>query len=433
MSKQEKAEKQRQNVIEEIIQTEEKYNGNLHEISTVVCDPLDNLFKEGKMTIPKKINKLFTRLSQIKNASDSLLHRLVEFKESKDPNRSIGNCFDDFSQHIDIYFKYIRGYHKYNLVLIDERKKNTPFDHFLIDCETQLRDTVDAYLIMPVQRPPRYRLLLQALLQTTPEGTDEEVIKSAVQKVSDEIAKIDDQISALDEAVKMGELQSHFHDFDFFVLGRRLLCDSEVRKFSRKRTNVRHLILFSDLLLVAEPGLLPQSLKVNKVYPSGEYLIANVIDNGPFSNAIDVRQKDKSFRCNLPDLKTKNLFIDGFKRMLEMNKIEQNQLEMKGFSPVWIPDDQAPLCMHCKSKFTFINRRHHCRFCGDCICKNCFNNEIELPGISKQPKKVCPKCFSHITDLLNAENRGIGCGVCGFYENGESELGGANTSDQVSL
>ncbi|KAH0787263.1 putative Rho/RAC guanine nucleotide exchange factor [Histomonas meleagridis] len=397
---QEKAEKQRQNVIEEIIKTEEKYNGNLHEISEVVCIPLDKLFKEGRMSIPTGIPTLFEKLSKVQNASDSLMQKLVEFKESTDPNRSIGHCFDDFAESIDIYFEYIREFHICNSLLIEERKRKGAFDHFLLDCETRLRDTVEAYLIMPVQRPPRYRLLLQALLKTTPEGTDEEVIRTAVEKVSEEISKIDDRISEFDEAVQMGELQSRFSDFEFFTLGRRLLCNTDALKFSRKWTNSRHLILFSDLLLVAEPGLLPQSLKVNKIYKSGEYLIVPVNDNSPFENAVDVKQKKKSFRCNLPDLKTKNAFLEAFNRMLEMNKIDIKALEMKGFSPVWIPDDQAPLCMHCKSKFTFINRRHHCRFCGDCICRNCFNNKIKLPGISEKPMRVCPKCYTHIRELL---------------------------------
>ena len=255
---------------------------------------------------------------------------------------------------------------------------------------------------MPVQRPPRYRLLLRELLKYTPENSEDyNVIKNAYEKVSEEILKVDDKITAFEEAIKMGELQARFgSDFDFFVLGRRLLFYGNALKFSRKWKNERSLILFNDLLLVGENGILPQSLKVNKIYNSGEYLVSPVDDNEPFKFAIDIRQKSKSFRCNLESLKSKNEFLEGFQKMLTTNHIDMQALEMKGFSPVWIPDDQAPLCMSCKAKFTFINRRHHCRYCGDCICKNCFNNRIELPGISQEPQSVCPKCYVHIQELL---------------------------------
>ena len=32
--------------------------------------------------------------------------------------------------------------------------------------------------------------------------------------------------------------------------------------------------------------------------------------------------------------------------------------------PAWIPDDQSTMCMSCKTPFTFVRRRHHCRNCG---------------------------------------------------------------------
>jgi len=33
-------------------------------------------------------------------------------------------------------------------------------------------------------------------------------------------------------------------------------------------------------------------------------------------------------------------------------------------APVWVPDANAPRCMHCDCRFTFTRRRHHCRACG---------------------------------------------------------------------
>ncbi|ETM37048.1 hypothetical protein L914_16375, partial [Phytophthora nicotianae] len=43
----------------------------------------------------------------------------------------------------------------------------------------------------------------------------------------------------------------------------------------------------------------------------------------------------------------------------------------------WIPDESRPSCTICRRKFQFISRRrHHCRMCGDIICKTCYVNRF---------------------------------------------------------
>ncbi len=33
-------------------------------------------------------------------------------------------------------------------------------------------------------------------------------------------------------------------------------------------------------------------------------------------------------------------------------------------APTWVKDQEASMCMRCSSKFSVLNRRHHCRACG---------------------------------------------------------------------
>lgn len=39
--------------------------------------------------------------------------------------------------------------------------------------------------------------------------------------------------------------------------------------------------------------------------------------------------------------------------------------------PVWIPDETSRRCTGCRAAFSFLNRRHHCRSCGQLFCANC--------------------------------------------------------------
>jgi len=45
----------------------------------------------------------------------------------------------------------------------------------------------------------------------------------------------------------------------------------------------------------------------------------------------------------------------------------------------WTPDAEAPVCQLCKRKFWLLERRHHCRRCGRCVCGPCSPKESARP------------------------------------------------------
>ena len=46
----------------------------------------------------------------------------------------------------------------------------------------------------------------------------------------------------------------------------------------------------------------------------------------------------------------------------------------------WTPDTRQ--CESCGKPFTWRRRRHHCRFCGLCVCDACSTGRIKAPGFS---------------------------------------------------
>jgi len=61
-------------------------------------------------------------------------------------------------------------------------------------------------------------------------------------------------------------------------------------------------------------------------------------------------------------------------------------------APLWAKDSSTDACPLCAKKFTFINRRHHCRKCGRVCCAACSTGRKLLPHIDKAPVRVCDKC-----------------------------------------
>lgn len=58
----------------------------------------------------------------------------------------------------------------------------------------------------------------------------------------------------------------------------------------------------------------------------------------------------------------------------------------------WIPDEEAPVCMLCHAKFSFFNRRHHCRKCGGVVCGECSGQRTVI-GRYSMAVRLCDECF----------------------------------------
>ena len=67
----------------------------------------------------------------------------------------------------------------------------------------------------------------------------------------------------------------------------------------------------------------------------------------------------------------------------------------------WIPDSDADNCYNCGSKFfTLLNRKHHCRVCGNIFCKSCLETFYEITIYNeKQELKVCAYCLEKKREL----------------------------------
>lgn len=69
--------------------------------------------------------------------------------------------------------------------------------------------------------------------------------------------------------------------------------------------------------------------------------------------------------------------------------------------PRWIPDLATTHCTNCRSEFDWINRRHHCRHCGQIFCENCANQTLLLPPEFgyRDPERVCLRCYDQLLPL----------------------------------
>lgn len=77
----------------------------------------------------------------------------------------------------------------------------------------------------------------------------------------------------------------------------------------------------------------------------------------------------------------------------------------------WKKDEVVDHCSNCKCEFNFLNRKHHCRCCGDIFCGSCSNNfgyydkdkvkvvQRSENDVESSPYRTCQACYDNLVKL----------------------------------
>ena len=73
-------------------------------------------------------------------------------------------------------------------------------------------------------------------------------------------------------------------------------------------------------------------------------------------------------------------------------------------APRWVLDEEVTCCTTCRAEFDWVNRRHHCRHCGQIYCDACSSERSLLPAAFGQadPQRVCTPCHKLLAPMQGA-------------------------------
>mmetsp|Transcript_11478 Transcript_11478/g.13913 ORF Transcript_11478/g.13913 Transcript_11478/m.13913 type:complete len:619 (+) Transcript_11478:242-2098(+) len=76
--------------------------------------------------------------------------------------------------------------------------------------------------------------------------------------------------------------------------------------------------------------------------------------------------------------------------------------------PVWIPDAEVSYCRLCDTNFNVLQRRHHCRSCGQVVCESCSSQKKVLKHMKDMMRhRCCDLCASHLNISATKHHAGI--------------------------
>lgn len=176
----------RNNIIRDIIKTEDTYIQGLTTLVNVFLTPLRT--NKKKLLPEKDVKIIFSNAEQILSINKELFSALQEAMNSW-PRSKIGEVFMRMAPYLKVYTTYINNFDLAANTVLNCEARISKFAAWSAKCQARPECrglNLSSFLIMPVQRIPRYRLLLNDLIKSTPENHVEyESLNKALNLIQD--------------------------------------------------------------------------------------------------------------------------------------------------------------------------------------------------------------------------------------------------------
>ncbi|XP_032844845.1 FYVE, RhoGEF and PH domain-containing protein 2 isoform X3 [Tyto alba] len=416
----------------ELLETEQAYVNRLHLLDQIFYTELMKEAKNGK-TVPEEVVKMiFSNISSIYQFhAKFFLPELQKRMEDWSCNPRIGDVIQKLAPFLKMYGEYVKNFDKAVELITVWSEKSPPFQELIADIQKRkvcANLTLQHHMLEPVQRIPRYELLLKDYIRKLPpESPDQDDAEKALEMIFMVAKHSNAAIAEMERLQKLWVVYQRLGlEDDIVDPSNELIKEGPIQKISTRNntTSEKYLFLFNNMLLYCVPKVIQvgaefqvhlrinvDSMKVRELndaqFPhtflvsgkqrtlelqarSGEEMNAWM---KAFQDAIDRKEKrSETFKTAVPGLETGTPAL----------KTE----ELGRRAPQWVRDNLVTMCMRCREPFNaIVRRRHHCRACGYVVCARCSDYKAEIQYDGNRLNRVCQECYVFLTGHVVPEDR----------------------------
>ena len=251
-----------QHLLHEVLETERNYVEDLTKAIEHYFKPLRLLaHTKEKLLDADAVAAIFGNLEDVLVIAEELLARIEE--EVGSGGSSLGPIFKAHSFALKLYARYVSGYEDATERLL-EAEKSDRFREWLAARQAALQDLHDPssgghlgsrasglrdLLVKPVQRIPRYELLLKELVRVKAKmGETDQELTEALASLQEVGQHNNEVIRSTESREQLFELQRKLGKVRIVESGRHLIKTGAVCKISRKAHKPYRLILTTDIV-----------------------------------------------------------------------------------------------------------------------------------------------------------------------------------------
>ncbi|XP_030750379.1 putative protein tag-52 [Sitophilus oryzae] len=270
----------REKALLEIVNSEIKYVKQLETIINFFMVPAE----ERKLLKPDDFEVLFGNIKTIYNINKELLDELDK------GFYNVANAFFKIAPFLKLYSVYAYEFRNIIRILQNARAANPLFAKFVQNQESrpEVQNKLSALLITPIQRVPRYKLLLTHLYElTSPQEQDYEPLRECLSKIEDAALHINKVVEEQENTQRLLELQRCLRSGEPNIImpGRKLKKEGILNKMSTRNSPSEKLyvVLMNDIIMfnkMKKPAPEINSLKVSFIFPLNKSKVIEILDKG---------------------------------------------------------------------------------------------------------------------------------------------------------
>eukprot|EP00029_Vermamoeba_vermiformis_P001685 TRINITY_DN118_c1_g1_i2.p1 TRINITY_DN118_c1_g1~~TRINITY_DN118_c1_g1_i2.p1 ORF type:complete len:446 (-),score=91.32 TRINITY_DN118_c1_g1_i2:217-1554(-) len=342
ISKEEQAKlnRKREAIAREILTTEQTYVKLLKVLCWSWRQPLVEATNSGKSIVKyEEVKTIFSIAPDILTIHQKILEGIEGRLANWTEEQKIADIFLDNADTLKYYTEYVNNYNE-ALTCLARIQHKTKVQKYLKEKhkfpESENYSLSD-FLILPIQRIPRYQLLLQELLKSTrKKHPDFKHLSAALTAVMQVASYINEQKKHYEETQLVYALQEKFvGKFDLVAPHRKIVKDGDMSEAKTK--HLFHWILFCDVLaLTTYEGKKNNKFNVHALSP---LLNIEVRAEDPLYLHIDISlgKKEKTWSFLFESKAARDAWI------LDFIEIKSQAKPLKAQTMKYLPDKRKPV------------------------------------------------------------------------------------------
>ncbi|KAM9665618.1 FYVE, RhoGEF and PH domain-containing protein 2 isoform 2-T2 [Trichechus inunguis] len=424
----------KERIVQELLETEQAYVARLHLLDQVFFQELLKEARSSKAFPEDVVRLIFSNISSIYQFhSQFFLPELQRRLDDWTATPRIGDVIQKLAPFLKMYSEYVKNFERAAELLATWTDKSPPFQEVITRIQSSEASgslTLQHHMLEPVQRIPRYELLLKEYVQKLPaQAPDRDDAQKALDMIFSAAQHSNAAITEMERLQDLWEVYQRLGlEDDIVDPSNTLLREGPVLKISFRRSDPmeRYLFLFNNMLLYCVPRVIQVGAHFHvrtRIDVAG--MKVRELSDVEFPNAFLVSGKQRTLELQarsqeemiswmqacqaaIDQIEKRNetfkAAVQGPEGDTQEQELQSEELGLR--APQWVRDKMVTMCMRCQEPFNaLMRRRHHCRACGYVVCARCSDYRAKLKYDDNRPNRVCCDCYTFLTGNVLAEDK----------------------------